>query len=141
MSYEISVLWYLPSQNYPFPWTLFIGPSHPSTPTTIRTRGTKYSCYINPQTSEWEYSRTRNYIPYRDRSLGGKVVLGEIDDLSAFQEVIKDAPLPVGDENSQSWVCWAVQEAIEIDLLEVEVMGRLGRVPESWRTLDVRNSD
>jgi hypothetical protein len=57
--------------------------------------------------------------------------LGEIDDLSGFEEVMEDAPLPVGDENCQSWVCWVVQEAVEIALLEVEAVGRLGRVPES----------
>jgi len=57
--------------------------------------------------------------------------LGEIDNFSGFEEVMEDAPLPVGDENCQSWVCWVVQEAVEIALLEVEAVGRLGRVPES----------
>jgi hypothetical protein len=75
-----------------------------------------------------QYSYTRDYSIVRD--LEEKAILGKIDDLSAFEEILKEAPLPIEGEDGQSWVLWVVEEAIDMELLKTDAWELLGRVPK-----------
>jgi len=88
MTYQVSVLRFRTIVGDPVPWAIFVRPYPARTP-----RGTRHECIFNPKDNEWQYSYTRDYSIVRD--LEEKAILGKIDDLSAFEEIMKEAPLPI----------------------------------------------
>jgi hypothetical protein len=126
MSYEVSILWFKAAPRAAVHWSIFI-----QAVSTGNSVGTKHDCMFQGQPGRgfrWTYSFLQNYHAYQSAHLGGKVVLGYINDLTGFGKIMRETALPVLRENCQSWVWKVIREAVRQCIIDASAVDILATV-------------